>query len=237
MHPSAIPANSPMNQSAETNLRESLAAENAGQPIGPEAVEFHDAAGQVRDADGVAIETGMAEEGFLHWLAREGRVALRWVMVVAAVVTVITMVSPMLWFAPFPAAVLLIAYVLLLFTNRVERHSDGAAHAALDRREVARDRDLVDDHTDDDQVARVPAAIIKRESMYGAISLGGVLVVALVYAAVQLPWEVFAIGAFVVFCYILMVAAPFWLGQFEDDIEIQQHRMEDRPEPAGVKSV
>lgn len=183
-----------------------------------------------------ALHVETREEGFFHYVAREGRVVLRWVMVIAAVCTVITMMSPMLFLAPFPAGVLLAAYLLLLAADQVERRSDAVAHAALERREVAIDGDKIDDHTEDDQVAPVPAAIIRRESMHGAIALGAILVVALVYAAIKLPWEVFAIGAFVVFCYMIMVAAPVWLGHFESDIEIQQHRMENKPEPAKVRT-
>jgi hypothetical protein len=146
------------------------------------------------------------------------------------------MVSPFWMAAIIPAAIMIVSYVLLILTNEVERRSDVTAHDRLEHAETAIHHDVIDDHAEDDQIAEVPTAIIKRESKMGFVVLACLLVAALIFAAVKLPWEVFAIVTFVVFCYMVLIMAPVWLGWFENDIEIQQHRMENKPEPARVRT-
>jgi len=175
------------------------------------------------------------EEGYLHFMAREGRTVLRWVGAIALVATVVMMVT--FWMAAIiPAVIMIASYVLLILTNEVERRSDMSAHDQLERSETAIDHDVIDDHAEDDHVAEVPAAIIKRESKRGFVVLACLLVAALIFAFVKLPWEMFAIGTFVVFCYMIFIMAPVWLGWFENDIEMQQHRLENEPESARVRT-
>jgi hypothetical protein len=176
------------------------------------------------------------EEGYVHFMAREGRTVLRWAGGIALVLTVITMVSPFWMAAIIPAAIMIVSYVLLILTNEVERRSDVVAHDRLEQSETALDRDVIDDHAEDDQVSEVPTAIIKRESKRGFIVLACLLVAALIFAYVKLPWEVFAIGTFVVFCYMIFIMAPVWLGWFENDIELQQNQLENKPESAQVRT-
>jgi len=176
------------------------------------------------------------EEGYLHFMAREGRTVLRWVGAISLVLTVATMVSPMWMAAIIPAAIMIVSYVLLILTNEVERRSDVTAHDRLEQAETAMDRDVIDDHAEDDQLSEVPTTIIKRESKMGFIVLACLLVVALIFAFIKLPWEVFAIGTFVVFCYMIFIMAPVWLGWFENDIDLEQHRLENKPEPAQVRT-
>src|SRR4029453_106906 len=105
------------------------------------------------------------EEGFMHYVAREGRVFLRWTIVVCIIAIVICMVSPGFYFvAVVPAIVLLLSYILLVLANEIERRSDVEAHDVLERAETATVDDVIDDHTDDNQIQPVSFQIIKRES-------------------------------------------------------------------------
>ncbi len=58
-------------------------------------------------------------EGFLHYVAREGRVVLRWIIGISLVATLAVMVSPLLFLAPIPALVLLVSYILFMLTREV----------------------------------------------------------------------------------------------------------------------
>lgn len=178
------------------------------------------------------------EEGFLHFLAREGRITLRWTMLVCVMAIVVCMVSPGFFFvAVIPAAVLLIAYVLLVLANIVERRSDHEAHAALERAETASGfSDVVEDHTEDDQLQPNQAEIVKRETRIGFIIVGVALLVGLAVATVFLPGRVIAIGAFVVFAYILFITLPVLLGWFNDDVDMESHRLNDEPQSAQART-
>lgn len=176
------------------------------------------------------------EEGFLHYVAREGRWILRWTMVVCIIAIVLCMVSPGFYFvAVIPALLLLVAYALLVFTNEVERRSDSEAHQALRNSETAIVEDVIEDHTEDDQLPRATANLVKRETRIGLLIVGVVLLVALGMAMIFLPWQATALGAFVFFAYLLLIAAPFWLGWFNDDIEMESRRQANLPESAQVK--
>lgn len=159
------------------------------------------------------------DEGYLHFLAREGRTALRWCIGLCIIGIVATMVSP-LWFVAFiPAAVMFVCVILLVIANAVEKRSDVQAHNVLERRETAIVEDVVDDHAEADQFKPMTAAVVKRESYWGVFILGTVVLAALFVAFWFLPMKLFAIGALVVFAYMLLLAAPVLLGAFNDDIE------------------
>lgn len=179
-------------------------------------------------------ETEIRErEGFLHYVAREGRWFLRWTMIASIIAIIVCMVSPGFFFvAVVPALVLLVAYVLLLLTNEVERRSDTAAHDMLEQAETAVASDVVENHAEDGQVHPKHAHIIRRESKTGIAIVAAIMVAALLIASVVLDLRVVAIGAFVVFAYMLLVAAPLWLGWIEDDIEVQGDRMSATEESA-----
>lgn len=177
------------------------------------------------------------QEGFLHYVAREGRTALRWLVGVCIVAIVLLMVSPGFFFlAAIPALLLLAAYVLLILTNEVERRSDSEAHDALARYETAVVDEVVDDHTDDDQLEPVNAEIVKRESRTAIAIVVAVMITAVLVAGILFDWKVVAIGALVVFAYMLLVAAPLWAGWFNDDIEITSRRMKDLPDTATART-
>jgi hypothetical protein len=182
-------------------------------------------------------ESAGREEGFLHYVAREGRVVLRWTIGACLVAIVACMVSPGFFFlAVIPAIVLLAAYILLLLANEIERRSDSVAHEALERAETAGFVDVVEDHAEDDQLEAVQAEIVKRESRVGITILVAVLIVASIIAFVIFDLKLLAIGAFVLFAYMLLIAAPFWLGWFNDDIEDETHKLQGEPQSARVKT-
>jgi membrane protein implicated in regulation of membrane protease activity len=176
------------------------------------------------------------QEGFLHYVAREGRWMLRWTMVACVAAIVLCMVSPGFYFvAVVPALVLLGAYAALVFTNVVERRSDKEAHRVLVDSETAIAEDVVEDHAEDDQLGPVQTDLIKRETRIAMVIVGAVLLIALGMALIFLPWQATALGAFVLFAYLLLLAAPLWLGWFNDDIELETRRVENQPESAQVK--
>jgi len=175
------------------------------------------------------------EEGFLHYIAREGRWVLRWTMVICVIAIIVCMVSPGFFFvAVVPALILLASYAALVFTNEVERRSDKDAHRVLVDSETAIEEDVMEDHAEDNQLAPAHADLVKRETAVGLIIVGTVLLVALGMAMIFLPWQATALGAFVFFAYLLLIAAPLWLGWFNDDIESETHRVENLPEPPQV---
>lgn len=167
----------------------------------------------------------LQQEGFLHYVAREGRVALRWIIGISLVATLAVMVSPLLFLAPIPALVLLVSYILFMLTREVERRSDPVADRAFMARENAGDAEVMEDAAEMQQVHPDTMRIVKREGVTGVAILAGIMVIALLIACFTLPWEVIAIGAFVVTAYMLLVAAPVLLGWIEDDIEIAGTRM------------
>jgi len=189
-------------------------------------------------SDPVAVDRTIdREEGFLHYVAREGRLALRWLIVGCMIAVVVCMVSPGFYFvAVVPALLMFVSYVLLVVANEVERRSDAVAHDRLEQMETALVVDVFEDHGDDDQLHPVHAEIVKRESKTVAAIVVAVMIVALLIAAILFNWKVLAIGAFVVFAYMLLVAAPLWLGWIEDDIEIESSRLEHVEIPESVRS-
>ena len=171
----------------------------------------------------IHVEPGpvrLEHEGFLHYMAREGRVALRWIMGISLIATLAVLVSPFLFLSPIPALVLIASYILFIMTREVEKRADPVADRAIMSRETAVDAEVVEDAADMDQVHPDTMHVVKREGTTGVAILAGVMVIALLIACFTLPWEVVAIGAFVVTAYMLLVAAPVLLGWIEDDIEI-----------------
>lgn len=182
------------------------------------------------------LQYSAEKEGFLHYVAREGRWILRWTMVVCVIAIILCMVSPGFFFvAVVPALILLGSYAALVFTNEIERRSDTEAHRVLADSETAMEADVVENHAEDHQLAPAQADLVKRETRIGLIIVGAVLLVAVGMALIFLPWQATALGAFVLFAYLLLIAAPLWLGWFNDDIEMENHRVENLPEPPQAK--
>ncbi len=172
------------------------------------------------------------EEGFLHYLAREGRVALRWIIGISMVATLMVMVSPFLFLAPIPALIMLVAYVLFVLTREVEKRVDSVAEQAYAAREVAsEEHEVMENASEQDQVPPDTMRIVKREGITGVAIVACVLSVALVVAWFLLPWTVVVLGAFVVTAYMLLVAAPVLMGWISDDIEQVEAEQQSRAQP------
>ena len=84
---------------------------------------------------------------------------------------------------------------------------------------------MIENHADDDQLPPVEAHIVRRESKTGIYIVIAVMLSALLIASILFEFQVVAIGALVVFAYMLLIAAPLWLGWFNDDIEDEQERL------------
>jgi hypothetical protein len=175
-------------------------------------------------------DTSPREEGYLHYLAREGRWALRWCIGLCIVGIAITMITP-LWFVAFvPAGVMLLCGILLVIANYVEKRSDREAHDVLERNENAGSSQVVEDHAEDDRLTPATQELVKRESKAGLLILFVAILAALLIAFIFLPTPVFAIGALVVFAYMLLLMAPVWLGWINEDIEHESERLESTGE-------
>jgi Flp pilus assembly protein TadB len=175
-------------------------------------------------------ESSPREEGYLHYLAREGRWALRWCIGLCIVGIAITMITP-LWFVAFvPAGVMLLCGILLVIANFVEKRSDSEAHDVLERKENAGSSQVVEDHAEDDRLTPATQELVKRESKAGLVILFVAILAALLIAFIFLPTPVFAIGALVVFAYMLLLMAPVWLGWINEDVEQETQRLEHAEE-------
>ena len=180
------------------------------------------------------------EEGYLHYLAREGRWALRWCIGLCMIGIVVTMVSP-IWFVAFiPAGVMFLCVVLLVIANAVEKRSDVEAHDELERAETATVMDVTEDHAEDDRVGVVAGQIVKRESKTGVVILCVALLAALLVAFLAIGQgvflRIFPILALVVFAYMILLMAPVWLGWINQDIENEEQRLRNLPEPEQGKT-
>jgi hypothetical protein len=178
------------------------------------------------------IEGALArEEGYVHYLAREGRWVLRWCIGLCIVGIVITMVTP-LWFVAFiPAGVMLVCGILLYAANVIERKSDREAHEVTEAAEEAIVTDVMESHAEDDRVGPVTEKIVKRESKTAIVILCVVVLAALLVAFIRFNSgqfaRIFPIAALVVFAYMILLMAPVWLGWFNEDIERQTRRHEE----------
>lgn len=170
-------------------------------------------------------------EGFVHFLAREGRVVLRWTVIALLIATIITMAT-FFWFAVIPGILLLIAYAMLLMVREIEHrseHREEGDTAAIAARAAAEE-----DQSMPEEVDPVDMALVKRESKTGLWILAVVGVVALVLAGLAIfagklvEPKLLVIVAFVLFAYMMLVMAPVWLGWIEDDIEDEKEKLESR---------
>lgn len=176
----------------------------------------------------VADNHHQEEENVIHFAARESEVVLKWVVVLSGLATIGTLIT--FWMlAWIPALIFVGSLVLLLISEVIERRSETPAEtdARLGRvrgeRTVKEDRHLVVDPQS--------RALVQRESTIGMGILIGVGVLAIgvalalaLFGIVPLKWVL--VAGFFVFCYMLLVAAPLWLGWIEDDIEDETARMQ-----------
>jgi hypothetical protein len=83
---------------------------------------------------------------------------------------------------------------------------------------------------EDDRLTPATQELVKRESKAGLVILFVAILAALLIAFIFLPTPVFAIGALVVFAYMLLLMAPVWLGWINEDVEQETQRLEHAEE-------
>ena len=163
-------------------------------------------------------------ESMTHFAAREGQLVLRWVAIGSAAATVATMVVFWFW-AIIPALVFIASLCLLFVANEVEARTtrDSQPEAALPQTQVsAVSHD--ESHPDD-----IPMSIVVRESKTVLKIVVGVGVAALVLSAIAFGWQWLGFGTLLIFCYMIFVSAPVWLGWIEDEIEEETERLKHEP--------
>jgi fatty acid desaturase len=178
-------------------------------------------------------ESDLENESWLHLTARECRGVLRWIVGGSAVVTVIAMFTVFYW-AILPALVLLISYCVLIAANQLERRSHGPHQGGLEQALVAAEQAAVAAEADPEQREKkvidkaVDGKITKTviAIVIGAAVLSVILGV--VVAWHYTGWPTLALGAMILFAYIILVGAPVWLGWIQDEAEEEQHRVEHK---------
>ena len=69
-------------------------------------------------------------------------------------------------------------------------------------------------------------SIVVREGKTVLKIVVGVGAAALVMSAIAFGWQWFGFGTLLIFCYMIFVSAPVWLGLIEDEIEEETKRLE-----------
>ena len=167
-----------------------------------------------------------AEDTALHFYAREGQIVARWAVWGLAVITVVTMVTFVFW-AIMPATLLIVAYLLLLVANAVERRCR--------RQDAPRDDVLgAEIVTDDSEAAEaalpgpvrpweratVAWPLLRHETLVISAGVVAALILATILAAVFFGFgSMMVLAAFFLFAYIMLLTSPVWFAALEDDIE------------------
>jgi membrane protein implicated in regulation of membrane protease activity len=174
-------------------------------------------------------------ESIVHFLARESELILKWVLGLSLVATVVMLMSFFV-LAWIPAGVAFCAYIGLTISREVERHEERKGGGLA---EVTHPEEIpVAEHAEVMERAAEPMneeekSLMKREGLTIFLILSGIgvaaIAVALIVLQVSLQWLL--IAGFFVFCYMLLIAAPLWLGWIEDDIDdVKQARESDLQE-------
>jgi TRAP-type mannitol/chloroaromatic compound transport system permease large subunit len=195
-------------------------------PVGPSSASAH--APISKSAGLPDIAAAPAEESYIHFLARECRVLLRWVVMFLAVVTAVTFSTLFAW-ALLPAFLLLGAYMLYRVADRVEVRTRHAGDPTGDTTLV------VETEHEDDPITvseferrEISQAVQGRVTRIVLVVALAVMVLAVVVAGMVFGGELMLLGTLILFAYMLLVAAPMWLGWVEDDAETVTHQVEDR---------
>jgi hypothetical protein len=145
---------------------------------------------------------------------------LRLLVVAAAIVTAVFALS--LWMiAIIPAIVMAILYGLLVFFNlrarrtlvsRADRTALPAqlkppqSRGATDAEHAVSPRSLL--------IAEEKAGLKMASGIFGSLAI-----IAIILASIFLGWRLVAIGGLVIFCYMALLGAPYWLAAIEEDVE------------------
>jgi membrane protein implicated in regulation of membrane protease activity len=173
-------------------------------------------------------------ETFFHFMARESRLVLRWIVIASLIATLVMMMTIFYW-APLPAFVLLMSYCLLILANEAERRSTGPHDEELESEQLAERRaaELVFDPVQEEQRVIHQAVDDKIFRLIVGVAIVAValaIVVAGVFAITQglFNWQVIGLGILMIAAYAILVSAPMWLGMVNDEAEIEQHRIEEQ---------
>jgi len=170
-------------------------------------------------------------ESSLHFFAREAKLVLRWAVFVFGAATVLTFMT-FFFFAIIPAIALVAALALLMIAHAVEQQSmkpgDPHDETAEDQRQMRQEAMVVAADPDAAQKQRIEEAVERKTARIVAGIIVCVAVAALIIAGAMFGRELFIIGGFILFAYMLLVATPVWLGWLNDQAEDETHRLEDR---------
>lgn len=170
-------------------------------------------------------------ESATHFFAREAKLVLRWAVFIFGAATILTFMT-FFFFAIVPAIALVASLALLMIVSFIEKQTtqpgdphDETAEDQLRTRETQQSAEVDPEAAKqiriDDAVERKSARII-----IGIVV--SVAVIALIIAGVMFGRELFIIGGFIFFAYMLLVATPVWLGWLNDEAEDEVHRIEQR---------
>lgn len=174
-------------------------------------------------------QTPEHQEGFIHFLAREGQRALRWAVGLSVAATVFTMIVMFYW-AILPAMASLFFFILLLISNFVEERTNQPGDPVNDI--IAPERGIEEraDIIENPQQHHVTMQVRRRLTRTIAGIVIGIAVAAVMMAGILFGIELLAIGGLIVFAYWLLIAAPLWLGWLNDEAEEETQRAEAEAE-------
>ena len=173
-------------------------------------------------------------EGVIHFFLREGRTALRWLVLGLLATTVIAMVTIFHW-AIIPATLLLVAYVSLLVANELQRRSDTHEEARHDR--LGGEEEVARADQEQEPLAfmfedEMSVPILKRESKFASWCVLAVLIAAVLAAAIFFGGWMILLAVPFIFAYMLMLGGPVWLAGLNDEREDEVLRLEQTGESA-----
>ncbi len=186
-----------------------------------------------------------SREGFLHFAARESATWVGWVCVGSGVATAVTF-AVFFPFAVIPGAVTVVSAAGYWFARIIERRTETLLESAAEG--AAAETDSVSEKPRFQPVAvrvepsdayRDPKSsyILRREGIIGFSILFCVGMLALGLSLMYFEIQMVLIAAFILFCYMLLIMAPVWLGWIEDDIEDTKDRLESTEQSESNNSM
>jgi fatty acid desaturase len=183
-----------------------------------------------RDSGEDSVRRTVHEESAVHFFAREAKIVLRWAVLIFGLATVMSMIA----FFPLaivPAIALLASFVLLMIAHRIELRSaqpgDPHDETAEDLERIKREEATATVDPEAIKQERIDEAVERTWHRTAAGIIVGVAVIALAIAAIIFGPELLILGGFILFAYMLLVAAPVWLGWLNDEAEGEAERMEE----------
>lgn len=170
------------------------------------------------------------QESTMHHFAREAKRVAVWGILIFAVVTGITAVTAIFWI--IPAAILVVNVVLFGVATIIESMTRRPGDPHDETAEEQQARQAAESAVESEESRRVE----KRELIADAVTshtakivagiLAGLTVLALLLAGILLQPQLVFIGGMILVAYMLLVAAPAWLGWLNDEAEEVEHEVE-----------